>query len=118
MAGRFTPSFVSSSCWEIRHQACARWTTAFGITIPASWQARSPRDAYCELELSPVGGPSWSLRSDVILRTTLGLRRPPEASAAAEGPPVARSALRPLVGTPICAGPVYDHCPFAHCASI
>src|SRR5687767_6153485 len=66
-----------------RHQLTARRIVSSGITIPASWQARNPKAAYWESELSPTGGPS---RVFLTRRKTLGLgpgSAPPGAESAA-----------------------------------
>jgi hypothetical protein len=47
-------------------------STSFGIRIPDSEQARRPRAAYCEFELSPEAGPAFVFWTGMN-RTTFGL---------------------------------------------
>src|SRR4029453_19116808 len=64
---------LPSPSWLICHHFFASLiTVSRGSTIPASWHARSPSAAYCEFELSPVGGPSFCFWTATLL-TTLGL---------------------------------------------
>src|SRR5437773_7794957 len=96
----FSPSWL-----VVHHRFAGLTTVSRGSTIPASWQARRPSAAYCELELSPVGGPSRFFSTGILL-TTLGFCRSPGARSRAA---LATAAgLAPVVGVPAANG---DSCP-------
>jgi len=118
------PSGNGEMMGEPTHHSRAAEITSWGIRIPASWQARSPRAATCELELSPAAMPS-RLFLTCMNRTTLGFF----VSAVAAGAfgcffaLVATSLLTTSVETGSGGGTAgvgvpYDHWPFLHWLSI